>query len=501
MDIEELKLNMDISDEEMISNDLEYLKTLEPRHLIDDLQAYNVLFFLGAIIRDQKTHRLILNVLDRFENEPFGNILLALYHVSPEIDFNENATPKNNLSVRRSSLLIKEGTVLKTTNRTTRRASESFGHVQKHFILNKHADKFAQNRRRISLLGIVLQIVNELCQRSVEFSVRFASSNGLKAHLAFLQDKVILNKILHFKLKEFADLHFVDSLVLNLNTLSACFEKNRQLWLDANVVELLLDVVKLKPSTKLDAFLIICNVASDKQIETLTEIHELADYLTQMLDKCARNLLKQPPELIKRHLVQLLLDDDEKDEASKHLNVVVSVDGEFVYAKLEDQTEISIDEILRGLYKLSVNDTLRTSIFGSNELSANLKIILARGNRGEQMFALKLLCQLSFNREIAEAIERDKEFVEYLLRVNDGEEKADEVDDKRLGNLKKALLWNLKLMSNNVADSVVGSLGDEINGGEGERHVMISYNAASRDLCLKIKSELEAVGHKVMIKF
>ena len=32
-----------------------------------------------------------------------------------------------------------------------------------------------------------------------------------------------------------------------------------------------------------------------------------------------------------------------------------------------------------------------------------------------------------------------------------------------------------------------------------QEHVMISYNTASRDLCLKIKAGLESIGYKIWI--
>jgi hypothetical protein len=36
-------------------------------------------------------------------------------------------------------------------------------------------------------------------------------------------------------------------------------------------------------------------------------------------------------------------------------------------------------------------------------------------------------------------------------------------------------------------------------GQKNQEHVMISYNTASRDLCLKIKAGLELIGYKIWI--
>ena len=55
-----------------------------------------------------------------------------------------------------------------------------------------------------------------------------------------------------------------------------------------------------------------------------------------------------------------------------------------------------------------------------------------------------------------------------------------------------------------IKDEVIASKSDlkdaaEKKADEMPSHVMISYNTASRDLCLKIKADIEAAGHKVWI--
>ena len=61
----------------------------------------------------------------------------------------------------------------------------------------------------------------------------------------------------------------------------------------------------------------------------------------------------------------------------------------------------------------------------------------------------------------------------------------------------KQINWNL-----NEVESEIRSKNEntKVRSNETElKHVMISYNTASRDMCLKIKDKLESFGHKVWI--
>ena len=134
-----------------------------------------------------------------------------------------------------------------------------------------------------------------------------------------------------------------------------------------------------------------------------------------------------------------------------------------------------------GLYRLSVNDKLRTNIYFKENFADDLKTILIKGNFYETICALRLYAQLSFNNQISNKISQDKEIVEFL---NIKRKK----NEKTIVKLCEQIRWNIE---KNTTDKVI-----ETSNGE---HIMISYNSASRDLCLKIKSVLENLGFKVWI--
>ena len=128
------------------------------------------------------------------------------------------------------------------------------------------------------------------------------------------------------------------------------------------------------------------------------------------------------------------------------------------------------------------------------------KILIQKGNEIEQKYALKLLCQLSFEPRISSDIRNDAEMMSLL---NDG---------KSLGQLKNTILWNIKTNENQIGaqDSSTTAAGGEttprnngvtvtVDSEEELKHIMISYNTASRSLCLQVKSFLESIGHRVWI--
>lgn len=75
----------------------------------------------------------------------------------------------------------------------------------------------------------------------------------------------------------------------------------------------------------------------------------------------------------------------------------------------------SILVLLKGLYKLAVNNNLRSDIYYlNNEFHDNLKAIILKGNEIEVKYALRLLCQLSFNEKIGKDISNDSALMDFL---------------------------------------------------------------------------------------
>lgn len=110
-------------------------------------------------------------------------------------------------------------------------------------------------------------------------------------------------------------------------------------------------------------------------------------------------------------------------------------------------------------------------------------MILQKGNEPEKRLALKLIGQLSFDKSVSDDIQQDSEYMNILNSLN---------NDGSFSRLVDGIKWNLK-----TNDSVESR--DQGDNKASDKHIMISYNSASRGLCLKVKSFLESIGHKVWI--
>ena len=124
-----------------------------------------------------------------------------------------------------------------------------------------------------------------------------------------------------------------------------------------------------------------------------------------------------------------------------------------------------------------------------------LLILFLKGNSIETYFDLVLLTQLSFSDEIKYDMNRNAVFRKRIDELDSVDlSRIKEIDEKEIFSSIKQLVerlkWNL-----NETKKTTGEHQEEAN----EKHVMISYNSASRAVCLKIKQSLEAAGYKVWI--
>jgi hypothetical protein len=105
------------------------------------------------------------------------------------------------------------------------------------------------------------------------------------------------------------------------------------------------------------------------------------------------------------------------------------------------------------------------------------------------------LAQLSFNKDISKDILNDKELNETLATIaTDYQGETSGENDFSIKNVCNQISWNLKEVEKEIIKN------KNVNENENElKHVMISYNTGSRDLCLKIKEKIESFGHKVWI--
>lgn len=237
-------------------------------------------------------------------------------------------------------------------------------------------------------------------------------------------------------------------------------------------------------------FLITTNIMNEEEIENLTYKETiLPDIVRQHLNSTVEAIATNSSEL-KRIKVQI--------DCERTIEVaLVIVNGYYEY---------NIADLWTAIYKMTVNDKLKYRAFERLNLGPILKSVIIHGNVYEKEYATKLLWQLSFDETVVNEMCKDLELLDQLNRVLKNSRK----DSKLHANIK-GIMFQMELKLNkrspasrvepNSARGVNSSVNsiDPISETTSNEHIMISYNKEHRDICLKIKKELENSGHKVWI--
>lgn len=125
------------------------------------------------------------------------------------------------------------------------------------------------------------------------------------------------------------------------------------------------------------------------------------------------------------------------------------------------------------LYKISINENRKLEIFKQSYFKECLFEIIKTSNDAEKQHALQLLITLCFDNDILSEVRQENELINFIENLLLSE-------TIKYIQLKKAcrnFLWIIKKKEDNVKNS-------------NKKHIMISYNSATRDLCLKIRNFL-----------
>jgi hypothetical protein len=253
-------------------------------------------------------------------------------------------------------------------------------------------------------------------------------------------------------------------------------DENKIIRKNLDSVDALIKIANMLESTKFDAYIAIANIADDKQIESLNEMNLVVDMIISQLKKSENDFRSSE---FSRDIRQAMI---ENDTVRCSVHCLIQKNG----------TRTSIIVLLNGLYKILVNEKMKNDIYFNNELGKCLKVLLSLGNTFEIYFTLRLFAQLTFSEKIANDLANDKEFMDILaelskITVEDPDNENEKKVIKVINRLREEINWNLNKNKHSNAQT------------HENKHIMVSYNTGSRDLCLKIKENLESSGFKVWI--
>jgi hypothetical protein len=361
----------------------------------------------------------------------------------------------------------------------------------------------------VKTLEMALSIVYNFSLKSITFCKYFHEKNGIVTMFSFLSNKELIENILNSenveeeKEKEknsgkniVADL--IDSLV-QLSEVSSDFV---QLWHNVNAVQSLIKfsqfLMEKSIDLRLDAYMAIANIANDKEIDTLPGLQFI---LKEIVDKISlySQLMTFPPlsededkSSLPFYIKKSLVEMEEYQGELKEISVIVYSDN---------KTEWNIVELLKALYHLSINDSIKFEIYFSLEIRKHLNAIILHGNEIEQEFAMQLLGQLCFNKRIIQdvASEENNQIYEKIHQIiNENKSDEDEGSINLLRNTS-SVLWLIDQYKKELTLQQEGPSLLGMRRTKQPKHIMISYNSKSRDTCLNIKEQLEKLNHQVWI--
>ena len=416
---------------------IEYLNKLDNvEKVFEDKKAFNALCFICQTIIYVK-NKEVNEILD---SRSFGGLLVTIlkyfYTINNDLIFKQDEN---------SSMIV---------------------------LRNNHQTFATLDQNKSTIFLFLLVGTNFYVYVSMKFCNEFLRSGGLKYYIKFLKDKKFMEKNIDWSTKclEF-DINPVKQIILTMWGLSRTCEEDKKIWIELDSIKILLKMSKKKIELKSSSYNSIINIADDYQLENLPEMSNVKLFVVERVEKmveCFNN------RNLDRRTIQISI----KGVIIDCLNLC--------YWFKENKENLVWDIIfqLKLLYKLSINKKMRKELYFENNLIKTLQTILLKGNYFEIYFVLEIIAQLTFDEKISSDLKKSNDFkciLEKLDQQNINEIKSED-EKKAFQGVKEfiqRIYWNLE-------DKVI-----ETENTEKAQHIMISYNSASRPLCLQIKEYLE----------
>ena len=328
---------------------------------------------------------------------------------------------------------------------TINNPSEEFDYKNIKNILERWEvyEKTNKNERIMYILSYVLDIINFVLPCSIDFCHFFSSDEKkLSSLLNLLKNSDLVNFLYNF------DIISLGCIVYNLNWISKVSLNYKNIWHELKAIDILFDFNKKINKYKIYIYMIISNIAYDKQIESYTEVQDSIDDFVGMTCDCIENYYQTS---------KLEFIDDET-QVKQEFDVLFVKD-------FANNASISITGLLISLFRLAVNDKIKLSIYQKPGFVDSLKRLIKERTDIEKEYALQLLTQLSFDNNVRSSLSKDVEFIQHiekLLTINIFEY-------KKLAKTCENFLWVIKENKDDIKAQADTS--------QQNKHIMISYNS------------------------
>ena len=282
-------------------------------------------------------------------------------------------------------------------------------------------------------LNLTLSIICwNVSNRSKEFKYKFYDSKGFEAILGYIKDEQFLQSCIRLKYRvekksqPEPGVYFLRSLIGTINNVSKIADDIKQNLHEIDAAKIIMKfavIMKDFPSHRMSAYMAAANILNDNEIETLPDTKIVVKQIMSLINICT-NALKMKKGI-------------QRDK--------VSIDGqrernEIVFIVSINMSNYHIIELLQVLYRISVNDKIKTELFESFKLNEHLEILILEGNLTEKEYSLRCLWQLCFQASIAQQVLENKKLYEYITY----DLMKPEIDNKNIHKFCNGIIWSVE---------------------------------------------------------
>jgi hypothetical protein len=355
---------------------------------------------------------------------------------------------------------------------------------QEYEILNRKLQESPEMAFKLETLDFsstLVSIIRMFSNACIIFCNTFIEMSGIDLIFKYLQNEALIKSYLDFYAQEHPDseleLRFdrvVRGLIGCLIHLAKIYCATKYRWRKAEnglikcLQELSARLKKIK-DCKFAIYMVLASISDDDEVPQIACLGKIIEQIANLTGELCEILRKKSG--LRRIPVHLNVNDTYYREV-----LIIEV----------GMVQWSLVELINALYHVAVSDRIKQAIYEQHGLREHLRVLVCEGNGTEAELAVKLLWQLCFDERVATHVRQDTDLVARLEFLR---------NTTSCLYLKKnceGILWQLShSLSSSTTLTEKTDLMDE--------HVMVSYNSGSREVCLRIKRELEAIGFKVWI--
>jgi hypothetical protein len=326
----------------------------------------------------------------------------------------------------------------------------------------EYYDNTNENERYLFDMILSIKFINRLLPISTDLCFLMNDKSMLESLLKFITNEKHVKSILKYESS------VVGNIIFDLNWISKVADLHKMTWHEMDALKILIELTKIVDTWNSFVHMIIANIAFDKEIESTPEVNESIDSFVELSCEAINNQNCDTG-------TYEFFDDENNTQHSFEIRIVTT-----------NNVSISLTGLLLSLFRLSINDKIKSKIYTKPGFKDSLIKLINIGNDVEIQYAMQLLVQLCFDEKIKDDLAKDENFLNNVKNLLIKKKEYNEY--KKLIKTCEQLIWQLSEHKNKTEEII-----------QSDKHIMISYNTESRPLCLKIKDELEKSNYKVWI--